>query len=185
VNFPLGPNPQHEDKSCHELILNLPRAAPSWRAAGALSVVTAANAGAITERFYESPKGAEADPIFAALERHQAACHVFDAAVKAYGIVDGVLELDDPEYIAAHNEEGRACHEHAAALAGILSVEPTSTAGIIALLEHLSQPEFLDPRSDENIFTSIGRYQRGVRKAAALFPAVLARSLRSIHAVRS
>ena len=66
------------------------------------------------------------DPSFAAIEHHRAAFEAFGAALKADQGRDG------PEVEAASEANEGAMHD-------FLGIEPTTPAGLLAMIEHFSQ----------------------------------------------
>jgi hypothetical protein len=86
------------------------------------------------------------DPVFAAIERHKAAC------AEAWKLSDlwGDLRGNDPEYDAVGARHSVAFQMEKLAITAVLSCPPTTIAGVIAVLAHLGQMEWLfGDNSDE------------------------------------
>lgn len=79
--------------------------------------------------------GAAPDPILAAIEAHRAACRVYLAAVE----VSGDLADGTPEHDAASAVTDRAESTLDDAGIDLADVEPTTMAGLLALLHHVTE----------------------------------------------
>jgi hypothetical protein len=103
--------------------------------AAALAGATAVNVVAIV-----ATRAAEPDPIFAAIERHRAA-HMHAMAcsrVRAETVDVSWSPEYDPVKVADASEADRAARERDAdAAMELLNVEPTTAAGMVALLEYV------------------------------------------------
>jgi hypothetical protein len=115
------------------------------------------------------------DPIYALIAEHR-------EAIKALHTVGNILadmepsadgEAEDAVVAAADRRFG-------AALVAVLTVQPTTMAGVAALLEHLGTQEFLGlAKSEETILSDA--FQYGPANAAALqFPRMLAATVRRL-----
>jgi hypothetical protein len=137
--------------------------------AAALVVATPALANALSE-----PVPAVADPIFAAIDRHRTAC---DAA-RSVGDVCGVTFPDAPTYDAIHERFDEVNGEERKALVALLTCQPTTIAGILAVLEHVGRMNWVWGDDDDETIIA-GAYERGIEEAK-VFTAHLAASLRNI-----
>jgi hypothetical protein len=89
-------------------------------------------------------KAGEVDPIFAVLGEHR-------TAVKAYlsaSDIDGRLASDTPEWNVAHAVTQEAIKREYAAFTAVLTTDPTTLAGGVALLDHVGQDHFLGEGPD-------------------------------------
>ena len=82
------------------------------------------------------------DPIFALIERHRAATHALSAAVSNK---DKVHEVhwpwsDAPERIAADAQYDAASDARQEAIEDLLSTQPTTIAGVAAVLDYVNEP---------------------------------------------
>jgi hypothetical protein len=83
---------------------------------------------------------AGADPIFALLAEHQATMKVYFAAAA----ISGNLSYDSPEWKAAEAVTQSAIEREHAAIHALFTAQPTTLAGVAALLAHVGQGQFLD-----------------------------------------
>jgi hypothetical protein len=102
-------------------------------AAGA-TLATPAVATALSEL-----ASAPIDPIFAVLAEHRAAMKAYLPASEQ----SGRLEDDTPEWNAAWTVTQAAIRREHAALHAVLTTDPTTLAGAVALIEHVGQDNFL------------------------------------------
>jgi hypothetical protein len=139
-------------------------------AAVALAAGTAANGLAMA---VASPSGD--DPIFAAIAAHRAAMHACTAACNV-----GADEQDKYD----RDIVGETCLAHFDALKELVSCRPTTLPGVIALLDHLGQPnDGHDPA--DTVLVGAAEWD-GVKDSVNKLPHVLAETLRSlIGAARS
>jgi hypothetical protein len=128
---------------------------------------------------------AEADPIFAAIEAHRAAIAAHDQAVGIENSLEEslpdeqrrsrmkvwektIVETDDPSWIAAVQTRWEASESMDDLAINLLNTEPTTVAGIDALLRYFAdQEEALFPeqvRNDDGSAETFGSYL--VRHAA-------------------
>jgi hypothetical protein len=75
------------------------------------------------------PKGGGFDPVYSAIEAHRIA----------------VATLNE---IAGYAGEAEACNQLSAALLALLACQPATMAGLLALLDYVGQPEWLDEDED-------------------------------------
>jgi hypothetical protein len=129
---------------------------------------------------------ADVDPIFALIAEHAAAAKARETAVNA----EGTFTSDCPEYEAAGAASRAAwAHDHDI-LSKLLRAEPTTLAGVAALLTHVSLPEFPD-EADEYPDCSRTHLTTGLdcgpalKKIAEDFPGRLAKTMRSLIEVQS
>jgi hypothetical protein len=145
---------------------------PSRR--GFLAVAAAGAASAVA---------AEVDPIFAMIAEHAAAAATYEAAVYAEGPLSS-----GPEMVAA---EATTCAASAHAyelLWDLLHGEPTTLAGVAALLDHVSQPVFKREEDGEypdcrrTHLTSMLEYEGNGewKRGAEDFPGWIAKTVRSL-----
>jgi hypothetical protein len=117
---------------------------------------------------------AAADPIFDLIEKHTEAC----AEVRRLSDTNGDLSPKDPEHDKIAAQEKAAHHQEEEAIDALLSCPPTTLAGVLAVLEHVGQMEWIfGDNSGEAILT--GAHESGAEEANA-FPAHLAAALRSL-----
>ncbi|MBV9065530.1 MAG: hypothetical protein JO004_07160 [Methylobacteriaceae bacterium] len=83
-------------------------------------------------------KAAERDRIFAAIEAHRAAVLALNAADDGYRNMSASV----PGYEAASRASTEASEAEIDALRNVLACRPTTVEGVLALLDHLGQPEF-------------------------------------------
>ncbi|MCK1618929.1 twin-arginine translocation signal domain-containing protein [Bradyrhizobium sp. 159] len=100
-----------------------------------------------------SAAGLAPDPIFAAIEAHKAAYAAYGAAIDHNGAVadslpvdkrrsnanrwdEEIYETDDPRWIESEREVMRTCLEADRIAIELLSIMPTTMAGLIAIVEY-------------------------------------------------
>jgi hypothetical protein len=135
--------------------------------AGAIPAV--ATAALAVGTLPDTAKAAEVDPVFAAIERHKAACDAHDESLGAvYDEPDNSAELCDAE-----NE----------ALEALLTTPPTTREGAIAFLERLSEPWRDDVHNDARTLLAWA-FEAGegssIFDAACDLPSMIAEALRSV-----
>jgi hypothetical protein len=144
-------------------------AAPT-AAAAALAGGTVANTVALA-----IPRTDEVAPIFELIERHRAAC---DAARTIGAAWNELIPSDDETYAAISERFGAAIDREREVLVAVLTCQPTTLAGIVAVLEHVGQMDWVHgDDSDETIL--VDGHKRKIEEAKA-FPKHLAAALRSI-----
>src|SRR6516165_1683785 len=84
---------------------------------------------------------AEPDPIFALIERHRAASDAYSAGVSAYGRAEE-QKLPD-EMIQAEEQVPAASTARKESIEDLLSTEPTTIAGIAAVLDYVNEPPWV------------------------------------------
>lgn len=92
------------------------------------------------------------------------------------------IDHDDPGYKAAQVKSAEACGELSAALSALLACHPTTMAGLLALLDYVAQPEWLDGDEEGNTILSgsheYGEFDGGLD--AKEFPRTIAAALRKM-----
>lgn len=100
--------------------------------------------------------GSAPDPIFAAIERHRTAHACFIAAVEVHGALQerlppekrqtlitsyecSIVETDDPRYIAVQKLVHEKCGREDELAIDLVSVMPTTLAGVTALLNYVGE----------------------------------------------
>jgi hypothetical protein len=120
------------------------------------------------------------DPIFAKIEAHRAAVKAYlSAAALAGSLVD-----DTPEWRAASVVEQTTIEQERAAFIDVLTSDPTTLAGAVALLDHGGQDHFLGeapdaPYGQAALFTRVDM-KGPLAEAIDRFPARLAGTLRDL-----
>src|SRR5215831_17440088 len=136
-----------------------------------------------------SPPLDEEDPIFTAIERHRAAMAAFSDAVDTLAVL-----LPGPEFDAANAITARNSDEMDNAGVDLVTVQPTTFAGLIALLSHIVEcsrsekgedwrlpgtllldsqtgrlrpAQFLEPRSEEFAYFAMLAVANTIRRLAA------------------
>jgi hypothetical protein len=118
------------------------------------------------------------DPIFAAIAAHRAACVAYHRASWTKSHLNG----GHPNLQAAEDRSNAAMHREGEALEDLLKCRPTTFAGVAAMLDHLSEPEFLiKDREGTGMSTLEGRFECRSRAAQKL-PGRLAAVIRRIAA---
>ncbi len=126
---------------------------------------------------------ATADPIFAVLAEHRAAMKAYlSAAAVSARLVD-----DTPEWTAAWAVTQAAIKREHATLLAVLTTQPTTIVGAVALLEHVGQDQFLGEAEDgggpETLLTVWTEGEEcEFTKATREFPGRLAATMRSLTA---
>jgi hypothetical protein len=118
------------------------------------SFVGAAAAVAVTAPALAA-SAAEADPIYAAIEADRAARARYLAAIRRVGDLEGMIpwekrqthanvlgvelvETDDPDWIAAEQEVFAAMQARDASASALVTILPTTVAGVVSALEHVA-----------------------------------------------
>jgi hypothetical protein len=168
----------HTISSRRALLAGAPAAA-----VGALAAGTAVNAMAVA-----IPRTAEVDPIFAIIAEH---CAAIDASCRAVNTVSEMMDFGpnkDPRYDAAKDVSDMAHDRMSDAMWDVLTEQPTTLAGIAALLAHVGRDEWLDnrePEYDDQKETLLSTFihedfSHEFKRAAQDFPVRLAATMRSI-----
>ena len=116
------------------------------------------------------------DPIFAKIEAHRAAVQAWRAA----GGISGEMHSDDPGYEEAERLTSKESDREMKALRALLRCRPTTLAGVIALLDHLGQPQLLCEKSDGTVLSGTDRWWKENKDEVRAFPHMLADALRSL-----
>jgi hypothetical protein len=112
-----------------------------------------------------------ADPIFEVIAGHR-------AAIKAYSAACNNLPDDETGSDAALDHEGKV-------LLAVLTMQPTTMAGVAALLEHVALPEFLRDEPDAETILSAASQSTEHDAAAAEFPRRLAATVLNLMRARA
>jgi hypothetical protein len=119
-------------------------------------------------------KAAEVDPIFALIEKHKAACD----ASRAFSACWADMSPSDPEYNVVEGRFDDAYKGEREVLVALLTRQPTTIAGVIAVLEHVGQTDWVFGNdSEDTVLTD--SCERNIEEAKA-FPAHVAIALRQI-----
>jgi hypothetical protein len=124
---------------------------------------------------------AKPDPIFRLIRDHEAACAAYEP--KRNATAD--MLPSNPRYQAAEAAESRANDREMKAALAVLGCQPTTLMGVLALLEHVSRPEWLTKVGSggtrETILSGMHDCSMvNVKSAARQFPFRLAAALRNI-----
>jgi hypothetical protein len=123
----------------------------------------------------------KADPIFAAIEKHKAACAAYEKTRKVYGN----MLPNDPRYKASRAADRKAAAQERKTLVVLLGCRPTTLVGAVAALEHVARPEWLAKGvnyTKETVLSAITGYEEDavgedLINLAKSFPLRLAASL--------
>jgi hypothetical protein len=124
----------------------------------------------------------EVDPIFAVIAEHRA---IMRAWMDAFTMED-MAEHGTPERKAAEDLIDELCHRESDMIRVVLTTQPTTIAGIAALLNHVGQDEFLGMQSlngdiPRTILTEWNDQEEdGRRQIAQAFPLRLAATVRTM-----
>jgi hypothetical protein len=102
------------------------------------------------------------------------------AAWKAAGDVSGNMDNDDPGRDAAERLTSKECDREMKALRGLLRCRPTTLSGVIALLDHLGQPQLLCEKSDGTVLSGTDYWWKENKAEVRAFPHMLAGALRCL-----
>jgi hypothetical protein len=116
------------------------------------------------------------DPIFAKIGAHRAAVAAWSAA----GDISGKMDSDDPGYEAAERLTSKESDREMKALRALLRCRPTTLSGVIALLDHLGQPQLLCEKSDRTVLSGTETWWKEDKDEVRAFPHMLAGVLRSL-----
>jgi hypothetical protein len=125
------------------------------------------------------PRETELDPIYAKIEAHRIAT----ATVTEAAHISCNIEHDDPGYMAAQDKSAEACDQLTAALRALLACHPTTMTGLLAMLDYVGQPKWLDDDDDEEgntILSGSHEYNDLVENEAKEFPRTIAAALRKM-----
>jgi hypothetical protein len=118
---------------------------------------------------------AVADPIFDLIEKHKAAR---DAA-RTFSACWSDMSPRDPEYDVVGEQFDDAYEGERKALIALLTRQPTTIAGVVAVLEHVGQTDWVFGDSEDTVLTDSS--ERDIEEAK-VFPKHLAAALRKIIA---
>ena len=124
---------------------------------------------------------AEPDPIFALIERHRAASDAYSAGVSAYGRAEE-QKLPD-EMIQAEEQVHAASKARKESIEDLLSTEPTTIAGIAAVLDYVNEPPWV--KEDDDKETILVEAWETSQEAGLAFLPMIAATLRRLAAVAS
>jgi hypothetical protein len=117
---------------------------------------------------------ADTDPIFAKIEAHRAAVAAWTAA----GDISAKMEnKDDPGYEAAERLASKESGREMKALRALLRCRPTTLSGVIALLDHLGQPQLLCEKSDGTVLSGTDCWWKEDKDEVRALPHMLAGAL--------
>jgi hypothetical protein len=153
-------------------------AAPAAVAGALLAAGTVANAAVLG-----IARTDEVDPIFAVIAEHRTAVEEYNRAVMVSGAMRGYGPNKDARYDAAHAATNEALYRTEDALWDVLTAQPTTLAGIVALLAHVGLPEFLTEAPEfenETVLSTCTNADEEMKQAAQDFPALLAETMRDI-----
>jgi len=180
---------------------------PTRRAllAGAPAVAAAALAagGAVNILAMAAARPSEADPIFAVIRAHHDAMAHEVACLKTISQLDAVLPhsqsawhfnyweggerppqgcADAPEWIEAQQGIGEAYALREDAIEALLTTEPKTLAGAIALLEYVGSPEYPEDRNAREpiLFGVVENSDDRFPDVVWAFPARLAQTMRNL-----
>jgi hypothetical protein len=127
---------------------------------------------------------AEPDPILAVIAEHRTAVEEYNRAVMVSGAMRGYGPNKDARYDAAHAATNEALYRTEDALWDVLTTQPTTLAGVVALLAHVGLPEWVTEDDDLEVETFLSMCANALddelKQAAQDFPAHLAETMRGI-----
>jgi hypothetical protein len=129
--------------------------------------------------FFPTSATEKADPIFAVLADHRAAVKAYLAASE----IDGNLETGTPEWEAANAVTQAAIKREREMHHTVLTTQPTTMAGVIALLEHVGQDRYLGEAEDhdrETVLSASHVQGSSLVAASREFPLRLATTVRGL-----
>jgi hypothetical protein len=124
-------------------------------------------------------------PIFAVIAEHRTALEEYYWAVRVSGAMVSYGPNKDPNYDSADSETRDALRREQGALWDVLTIQPTTLAGAVALLAHVGLPEFLREEpgfENETILSACTNSTGKLKYAAQDFPARLAETMRGLIA---
>jgi hypothetical protein len=146
-------------------------------AAAALAAGTAVNGLAVAVAASSAP-----DPIFAVIAKHRATIEAEHQAVIIVGEMIDSGPNKDPRSDAAKSALAAARDRDQDARWEVLTVQPTTLAGVAALLDHVGQGQFLgfEGADDETILSIdiLNDQECPLKRAAQGFPIHLAETIR-------
>jgi hypothetical protein len=126
--------------------------------AAAVAGGTLANAVAIG-----MTKAGQVDPIFGLIEKHVAACDAAREISDAWGD----MHPHDQQYAATERDYSRVHQARKDALVELLSCQPTSLTGVIAVLAHVGQQDWAYGDDSEETILLDG-YESGIEEAKSI-----------------
>jgi hypothetical protein len=128
-------------------------------------------------------KRPKVDPIFAAIEKHKAACTAYEGPRCA----TANMLPDNPGYKAAWKAERKGAAREARTLTEFFSCNPTTLRGVLAALEHAGRPEWLNydkNGTDETVLSGpCDSNTKQIAELAKSFPLRIAKTLTDIIGV--
>jgi hypothetical protein len=125
------------------------------------------------------PKGS--DPAYPAIKAHRAAIAALSKASHVSCRIDYGGPGGSPSYWAAQDKTAKACDQLSAALCELLACQPTTMAGLLAMLDYIAMPEWLDDDTEGNTILASGyTYGTGGLDEAKNFPRTIAAALRKM-----
>jgi hypothetical protein len=117
------------------------------------------------------------DPILAVIAKHRAAVEEWNRAVAIWAPMNPV---EDPNYEAADADVVECLTQVDLALWEVLTVQPTTLPGVIALLHHAGQSEMLREhgrRGRETVISTCMNSTGSLKRAAQDFPIRIAKTM--------
>jgi len=123
------------------------------------------------------------DPIFALIERHRGATCAFSAAVSNKDKVQAAHWpwSDAPERIAADAQYDAASDARQEAIEDLLSTQPTTIAGVAAVLDYVNEPSWGEEQDDKETIL-VEAFETSEEAALAFLP-MIAATLRRLAVV--
>ena len=123
------------------------------------------------------------DPIFALIERHRGATRAFSAAVSNKDKVQAAHWpwSDAPERIAADAQYDAASDARHEAIEDLLSTQPTTIAGVAAVLDYVNEPSWGEDHDDKKTIL-VEAFETSEEAALAFLP-MIAATLRRLAVV--
>jgi len=115
------------------------------------------------------------DPIFALIERHRGAARTFSAAVSNKDKVQAAHWpwSDAPERIAADAQYDAASDARHEAIEDLLSTQPTTIAGVAAVLDYVNEPSWGEEHDDKETIL-VEAFETSEEAALAFLPMIAA-----------
>ena len=115
------------------------------------------------------------DPIFALIERHRGATRAFSAAVSNKAKVQAAHWpwSDAPERIAADAQHDAASDARHEAIEDLLSTQPTTIAGVAAVLDYVNEPSWGEEQDDKETIL-VEAFETSEEAALAFLPMIAA-----------
>ena len=102
------------------------------------------------------------DPIFKAIRVHREACLKLEWASRQHRSIEECFAVGSAECEASNEKLTAAMASEAETCDALLKCRPISLFGVVAMLEHLSEPEFLIDRNPDQTGQSVlsGAFER-------------------------